>query len=324
MTTTPTTKTERIDALQCVKRLAEQDDILLLCHRDPDGDAVGSASALALALSALGKRVKIDVPEKKPKNLVFLRRDYPDFEPRFIAAIDVAAEDMLGEDAQKKYAGKIDLCIDHHPTNPCYARETFLVNYAAAGEGVYEVLKAMNVPITPDVATALFTALSSDTGGFRFANTTAQTHRYAADLMEAGADTETVRRQLFDSKSRGRIRVESDAMANARFYHDGKIVVISVTDAAMRENGVEEYELDGLPSEPLHIEGVVIAVTLKQREDGMIRVSMRSDSDEANVAAVCARFGGGGHVRASGCRLTDTLEHAEELLVAACEEELSR
>ncbi len=306
----------KIDARQCAARLLAHDRILLLCHRDPDGDTYGSAAALAAVLSGLGKQVRIFCPDSFPGNLSFLDREYPDFDPEYNVALDVASVTMLGDGALRERP--VHLCIDHHPTNPCYADETFLVNYAAAGEGVYEVIRAMGVPIDAFTATALYTALSSDTGGFRFANTTPQTHRYAADLMELGADVETIRVRLFESHSKGRVKVESDAMAGVRYYHGGDIAVISVSPADMAAAGADESELEGLAAEPLRIEGVHIGITMKGREDGSVRVSMRSDSDEYNVAKICALFNGGGHVRAAGCRLWDTLENAERRLIDAC------
>ncbi len=312
----------RIDLAQCAAFLKERDNFVLLCHRDPDGDTYGSAAALAQALLSMGKQVRLECPGVFPKNLSYLNRKYPDFAEEYAVAIDVASPNMLGDIGKRR--SRIDLCIDHHPTNPDYAALTWLVDYAATGEAVYELLKELGASISPEMATALFTALSSDTGGFRFANTTAQTHRYAADLLELGADAETVRRCLFESNSRGRVKIESNAMANARFYQNGEIAVISVSVADTAENGVDESELEGLASEPLRIDGVRIAITLKEREDGSVRVSMRSDSDEADVSAVCRRFHGGGHVRASGCRIWDTLENAEKMLVSACKEELAR
>ena len=216
----------------------------------------------------------------------------------------------------------MELNIDHHPTNPLFAKETFLCSYAAAGEAVYEVIREMGAPVSPFCATALFTALSSDTGGFRYANTTTQTLRYAADLMELGADTETIRVQLFESKSCGRIAVEAEALSHVRYYAGGRIAVIAVTTEMVERAGVDESELEGLASKPLTIIGVDIGITLKERADGSIRVSMRSN-DQADVSAVCRRFEGGGHIRAAGCRIWKPLAEAEAVLVNACLEELS-
>ena len=309
----------RIDCKTAAARLLAMDDITLLCHRDPDGDTYGSASALFDALLSLGKRVNIRCPDPFPANLSYLRREMPSCETRHYVAVDIAAPSMLGD--PKETRPSVELNIDHHPTNPLFAQETFLCDYAAAGEAVFEVIRAMGLTPSRFAATALFTALSSDTGGFRYANTTTQTLRYAADLMELGADTETIRVQLFESKSRGRIAVEAEALSHVHYYAGGRIAVISVTLDMVQRTGIDESELEGLASKPLTIQGVDIGVTLKEREDGSIRVSMRSN-DRADVSAVCRKFEGGGHVRAAGCRIRRPLAEAEALLAEACVEAL--
>ena len=306
----------KVDARRCAELFLQQDDIRILCHRDPDGDTFGSAMALYEALIGLGKRVYVECRSPFPPNLLFLLREMTAFEPKFTVAVDVAALSMIGDPPESRPA--VDLCIDHHPTNPLYAKETFLTHYAAAGEAIYEVLCEMGVAITPYIATALFVAISSDTGGFRYSNTTPKTLRIAAELMDAGADFNRIRVALFESKSRGQVQVESAALSAARYYANGRIAVISVTLDMLDRANADESELEGIAAKPLTILGVDIGVTLKERDDGSVRVSMRS-TDKADVSQVCRRFEGGGHVRAAGCRVWDNLENAERTLVTACE-----
>ncbi|MFV0497999.1 MAG: DHH family phosphoesterase [Candidatus Fimivivens sp.] len=310
----------KIDAHRCAELLLQQDDICILCHRDPDGDTFGSAMALYDALTGLGKRAYIACRSPFPANLMFLTREAHAFEPKFTVAVDIASPAMIGDPPESR--PQVDLCIDHHPTNPLYAKETFLSDYAATGEAIYEVLCAMGVPITPYAATALFVAMSSDTGGFRYSNTTPKTLRIAADLMDKGADFNRIRVALFESKSREQVRVESTALSAVRYYAGGRIAVISVTLDMLKTAGANESELEGIAAKPLTIDGVDIGITLKERDDGSIRVSMRS-SHKANVAEICSAFEGGGHIRAAGCRIWDSLENAENILVAACEKALN-
>ncbi|HWP50315.1 MAG TPA: bifunctional oligoribonuclease/PAP phosphatase NrnA, partial [Clostridia bacterium] len=293
--------------------------IRILCHRDPDGDTYGSAMALYDALTGLGKRVYVECRSPFPANLLFLARETPAFAPKFTVAVDVAAPSMIGDPPESR--PEVDLCIDHHPTNPLYAKETFLVNYAATGEAIYEILCEMGIEITPYTATALFVAMSSDTGGFRYSNTTPKTLRIAADLMDKGADFNRIRVALFESKSRGQVQVESDALSSVRYYAGGRIAVIVITLAMLEKADADESELEGIASKPLAIDGVDIGITLKEREDGSVRVSMRS-TDKANVSQICQQFEGGGHIRAAGCRLWDSLADTEATLVAACEKAL--
>lgn len=309
----------KVDARRCAELFLQQDDICILCHRDPDGDTFGSAMALYDALMNLGKRAFVTCRSPFPANLLFLSREMAAFEPKFTVAIDVAAPSMIGDPPESRPA--VDLCIDHHPTNPLYAKETYLPDYAATGEAVYEVLCEMGVLITPYIATALFVAISSDTGGFRYSNTSPKTLRIAAELMDAGADFNRIRVALFESKSRGQVQVESSALSAARYYAGGRIAVVWVTLDMLSRAKADESELEGIAALPLTIAGVDIGVTLKERDDGSVRVSMRS-TDKADVSEICRRFEGGGHVRAAGCRVWDSLASAEQKLVAACEKAL--
>ena len=310
----------KIDAKRCAELLLQQDNIKIICHRDPDGDTFGSSMALFTALTAMGKRVRVECSSEFPDTLSFLKKEMPEsFEPDYIVAVDVAAPKMILDPPEAR--PRVDLCIDHHGTNPLYADYTYLVDYGSAGEAVYDVLTEMGADITPYIATALFTAMSSDTGGFRYSSTTSRTMRVAAELMDKGADFNGVRVALFESKTRGQIQVESLALANAHYYADGRIAVISVTIPMLEAAGIDESELEGLASKTIEIMGVDIGITLKERGNGSIRVSVRS-TECADSSAVCREFEGGGHIRASGCRIWDTIENAERRLVEVCLKQL--
>ena len=309
-----------IDSKTAAKRLLENDDIEIFCHRDPDGDTLGSAMALFHTLTDMGKRVTVSCNSPYPQNLQFLVREMPaPFTPSFKVAVDVASPNMLGDiDFRPEH---IDLCIDHHPTNPDYATETLLCDYAATGEAIFDVIRDIGTAVTPESATAMFTALSADTGGFRYANTSSRTLKVAAALMDAGADFNTVRDTLFESKSKGQIFVEALAMAGIRYHANSRIAVIAISLDMIKQADIDESELEGLAAMPLQIRGVDIGITLKERNDGSVRISLRSN-DFADVSSVCRKFDGGGHVRAAGCRLWADLEDAHNIIVSACEEAL--
>ena len=131
----------KVDAKRCAELLLQQNNICILCHRDPDGDTYGSAMALYDALNGLGKRAYVECRSPYPSNLLFLHKDMTPFTPAFYVALDVAAPSMIGDPPESR--PEVDLCIDHHPTNPLYAKETYLADYASTGEAVYEVLCAM-------------------------------------------------------------------------------------------------------------------------------------------------------------------------------------
>lgn len=302
----------KINAKETAKILLVEDFIELICHRDPDGDAYGSAMALFDVLVTLGKTVKVSCSSPFPDYLPFLAREFEDFEEKFSVAVDVASTNMLGDGAiQEK---RIHLCIDHHPSNPCYADKTFLAPYAAAGEAVFEVIKEMGVPISPFAATAMLTAISADTGSFRYSNTSTQTLRYAAELFDLGADTQSVRVSLFESKGKAQLAVESSALLNTKYYENDRIAVVSVPVALLNKFDALETSLESLPAIAIAIEGVDVGLTLKEREDGTVRISVRTNAN-ADASAIAQEFSGGGHIRASGCRFRGTLEDAEVKLV---------
>ena len=157
----------KIDAKKCAELLMQQDNIKILCHRDPDGDTFGSSMALYSALTAMGKRATVECSSEFPASISFLKKDMPEaFEPDYIVAVDIAAPKMILDPPEAR--PHVDLCIDHHGTNPLYADHTYLVEYGSAGEAMFDVLTEMGAEITPYIATALFTAMTSDTGGFRY------------------------------------------------------------------------------------------------------------------------------------------------------------
>ena len=241
------------------------------------------------------------------------------FEPKFTVTVDTASIKLLGDGEIRNT--HVNLCIDHHPSNNFYADETFLPDCAAAGEAVLEVLNELSCVITPTMATALLTALSSDTGSFKYSNTTAQTLQYGADLLRAGADKDLVRVNLYESKSRAQVLVESAALAGCEFFSQDRLAVVTVPLALLEKFGADESELEGLAAKPIEINGVDIAITIKERADGSVRVSVRT-SEKANACAICEVFEGGGHLRAAGCRLYGTVEECKQKLIAEASKQL--
>ena len=211
----------RIDLNETAKVLEDSDDILLLCHSHPDGDTLGSASALARALIAEGKRVRVECGDKIPKDFAFMfdGMESFDFEPKFIAAIDIADTKLLGKDFEGKYADRVDLCIDHHGSNMLYADKVWLEpDSASTAEMIYLLLAARGDEITPDIASCLFTGVTTDTGCFRFSNTTVRTYEIAAKLAELGADTYNIIQVFFETKTKTYAALERLALDSMRMY----------------------------------------------------------------------------------------------------------
>ncbi|MBR2459608.1 MAG: DHH family phosphoesterase [Clostridia bacterium] len=300
----------RLDAAASL--IAEKRSILILTHIHPDGDTLGSAFGLKWALEGFC-RAEIICADTIPDRLKFitdgqtdLREErLGDFSPEMIMSVDVAELHLMGTYGGN-YSGAIDLKLDHHRDGAEYARYNYVdSSAAAAGEIIYRLIRELEAlgaaKLTPKCATALFAAVSSDTGSFRFTNTNAESMRIAASLMEAGADTEDVNRRLYESKSANEIVAQKLTLNGMNVCRGGSVVVFSITNKMKKENGLADDDFGGVIDIIRAIDGVDLAVTIRQMDDDpeKFRISMRSSGD-IYANRLCAMFEGGGHARAAG------------------------
>lgn len=312
---------QMISASAAASFLERSDKFVILTHASPDGDTLGSAYALADALCALNKRVFVVCPDKIPEKFGYLIKEYEAFEPETVVAVDIADEKLLGS-LYDRYSGRAALCIDHHSSNTKYTEMLYLeADAAAACECIYNVINELGTKITPYMASCLYTGIATDTGCFKFSNTTPRSHRYAAELIEKGADYGEINRVMFEVKSRGRIAMERKVLENIEFYYGGRCAVITVTRDMIKETGCPLGDLDGVTAMSRQIEGVQIGVTIKEKPDGKYKVSLRT-FEPYNAADICAVFGGGGHIRAAGCEFSCDIESAKRQLLSAIGEVL--
>lgn len=314
----------RIDLRETAEILQKSDNILLLCHAHPDGDTLGSASALAHALSATGKKIRVECSDPIPGDFGFMFEglENKDFEPELITAVDVADIKLLGKDSEGKYQGKIDLCIDHHGSNMMYADKVCLEpDSASAAEMMYLLLREMNCEITPQIASCLFTGVTTDTGCMRFSNTTARTFEIAAELAKLGADTYNIIQTFFETKTKTFAALERLALDSMRFYFSDRCAVICVTQDMYKRSGSDESEVDRLSNLPRQIEGVLVGVTMRELKDGNFKASVRTHGD-IDASAICKRLGGGGHLGAAGCTLYGTKQQAVNSLLKEIQAEI--
>lgn len=311
-----------INIKQAAGLLLDHDNILILSHRKPDGDTLGCGFGLLHALLAAGKKARVECADPFPaKYHYFLGEDGQyipaEFEPEFIVAVDVASTSLLG--ALESVYTSIDLCIDHHKSNELFAKATLLdANSASCAEVIYHLLVEMGVKIGTISANALYTGISTDTGCFKFRNTTASTHRTAAELIQLGADNAAINKAMFDTKSRGRVQVEMLAIQSMTFAFDGKCAVITLPADVAEKHNVSEDDLDGISALPRQIDGVLAGLTIRARADGTYRISFRCDQP-VDASAIASEFGGGGHKGAAGCTMTGALEDVQALLLGAVE-----
>lgn len=314
----------RIDLRETANILQSFDKILLLCHSHPDGDTLGSATALAHALSAKGKKIRVECSDPIPKDFGFMFEGLAndDFEPELIAAIDVADIKLLGRDSEGKYQGRIDLCIDHHGSNLMYADKVCLdPESASAAEMIFLLLKELEAEITPQIASCLFTGVTTDTGCMRFSNTTPRTFEIAAELAKLGADTYNIIQTFFETKTKTYAALERLALEGMRFYFSDRCAVICVTQDMYKRSGSDESETDRLANLPRQIEGVLVGVSMRELKDGSFKASVRTHGD-IDASAICKRLGGGGHMGAAGCTLYGTKQQAINSLLKEIQAEI--
>jgi len=300
-----------------VSMLKNADKILVLTHRNPDGDTLGSGFALTRALRQLGKRARLlnaDPINEKYAHL-YEGLDDDSFEEEFIVSVDVAEKKLLGDAFMEKYADRVDLSIDHHGAGKLFAKKTYVEpESASACEILYEIIKALGVKIDKGIADCIYTGCSTDTGCFKYSNVTARTHRIAAELIEYGADHSRINEKMFDTKSMNSIMLERMCYETLESFADGKIAVITVTKEMLSKSGTDKSALDAIKPITRQIEGVEIGLTVKEEDNGAAGISIRT-SENYDASLICAHFGGGGHIRAGGCEIKDTTENAKAKVV---------
>lgn len=302
--------------------LREHDNYEILTHNYPDGDTLGSGFALCLALQQLGKNARV-ITAKLPEKFRYLTEGVreQEFSAEYVISTDVAADSLLAPDMQK-YLGKIDICIDHHGSNSISAKEKFVDKYAAANcEIIYKLLMRMGITFTKQIVNCLYTGVSTDTGCFRYTNTTADTFRIAASLVELGCDSAYINKVMFETKSKEKIKLEREVYDTITYCADGRCALVWVTLDMLRNLNISDDEVEGLASIPRQIEGVLIGITMKEKEGGFFKVSVRTNGD-IDAAEFCSRFDGGGHRAAAGCSISGALDEVRSQLIRAAEETL--
>ena len=298
--------------------------VVVLSHVRPDGDAFGSQLALALSLRELGKQVTVWAEEGLLEKYSFMPGGQmlvpPPAEPQtfdLAVALDTAVQNRLGL-ALDAVRADTWINIDHHPTNPRYGDLVYIDATApATGQILFELLSAADLPMNVDIAENLFVAISTDTGSFQYPNTTARTFEIGAELLKCGVNVGRVSQLLYENYPRRRIELLRELLGTMRFEADGRVASFSLSLATAKRLGALPEDNEGLIDHIRAVEGVVVAVFFEELLEGKVRVSMRSKSEAADVAAICQRFGGGGHKLAAGARVRGTLAEVEQRVMTA-------
>lgn len=315
------------------KSLREIADILLKAHSVilaghvmPDGDSVGSTAALGLMLEHLGKRVTLVSNDPIPSTYTFLPGSdkfvigqVPTGEYDLFVVLDCSVPERTGESLRVLLdkPGPAVLNLDHHASTPPYGDYNYIDPKASAvGEIVFDLGELLGVPLSLDIATCLYTAISTDTGSFRYDNTTAGTHRRVARLIECGLSPSEVSTLIYDEKPLSSLRLLHAVLGTLKVSPCGTVAWMRMTRRMEREAGATDDEAEGLINYARVIEGVEIALFFRETGPDRYKVGFRSKR-AVDVSKLAQLFGGGGHPRASGCSVEGPYEEVEQRLVDA-------
>ena len=302
------------------------DNVLILTHIRPDGDTVGSAAGLCIALRQLGKTAYVlrdDGTSRLFTPYLEGLTAEDGWQPDTVVAVDIAAGSMFHE-AALPYLSRVDLAIDHHPSQEFYARRTCLDgSRASCGEIVCDIVREWG-PISREAALPLYVAVSTDCGCFVYSNTDAACHRTAAELMATGIDFYGANRRHFRTKSFKRLKLESMLTEGMALYDGGEIAVVTLTLDMMSALNAAEEDVDNISAFVGQVEGVKTGVTIRQLTPTRCKISLRTDPGDLNASDICALLGGGGHAAAAGATVDGTPEEAGAAILAAIREIQSR
>ena len=302
--TTP--KTEICDAIHARRRF------LITSHARPDGDSIGSQLAMAYALEALGKEVRIVNADPAPEHYM----EFPGVD-RIEIARGVAEQDAdalivmesgdLARTGVSGLEGRFTINIDHHPGNTNYGSINWVDESAAAcGEMVFDLIEALGVPLTIEIATHVYLAILTDTGSFHYSHITPWTFEICRRTVEAGVNPAAMARRVFDNNSFGKLKLIGALLDEMNLLDGGRLAAMYLNDDIMKATGTTYNDTEGLINLPLTAREIQAVVFFKLGADGDIHVSMRSKYD-VDIRAVAARHGGGGHKNAAGFKLAGPL-----------------
>lgn len=327
--------TERLsynEQLDAVKRFVEMgDDFLVVSHVNPDGDAISSTVAVGWLLDSLGKSFTMMNEEGCPRKFSYLWgakkiRDLSEADDnrryKYVIAVDCADYSRFGQ-VSTLFAEDVQIAnIDHHQTNDYYGDVQLIRSDAAAtAEILYDLLDHFGITWNEDIATCIYTGLLTDTGGFRFSNTTSRVMQLASRLLEFGVKATDLTEHLLERLSKAHIRLLKKALATLSFNDDETVCWLSVRSADMKEAKASNEDLEGLVQYPRNIEGVEVGILFKEVGDDVYKISLRSGG-RVDVSAVAQKFGGGGHMRAAGCTIEGKLEEIIRSVVSEVEKSL--
>ncbi len=308
--------------------LQAEDDFLVVSHYSPDGDAIGSMAAVGWMLTSLSKRFHLYNDSGMPERFSWLplpaplEDTLPNTKPRWIVVLDCGEPKRVGQHLLKRLDSSKVINIDHHQGNPLFGQLNWVdTQMSSTGEMVAGIAQHLGIPLSGEMGEALYLALVSDTGWFSYGNTSPQTMELAADIIRQGLRPDLFAPKLMYNWTVNKVHLVGQALAHARFYAKGRIGLVTASSQDFDQTGATGSDTEGLVDMIRNVRTVVAAASLRQEEPRKIKFSLRSTGD-VDIRQVALRFGGGGHINASGGVINATLESAERQLVAAIQETL--
>lgn len=304
-----------------IEKIVKSKNIYIVSHVAPDGDNIGSCLSLALALKKIEKEVFILKVDETPSDFLFLPgidmiKDYEEGkEIDVLIAVDASDVDRLGKNKQLIESAKTIINIDHHISNTNFGNINIVdSNASATGELIYKIINEMKIDINEDIATCIYTAISTDTGSFMYDNTTAETHEIASSLIKYGADKENININIYQNRSLSRTKLFIKSLNNLDMFFDNQVAIIKVTQNMLKETNTTMEDTEGIISFVRDIGTVEVAILMKEINDNETKISMRSKRF-INVAKLTSLFNGGGHKKAAGCTINKPIIEVDKLIL---------
>ncbi len=310
--------------VQMKEIILAQQQIMIISHSNPDGDTLGSQLALADAVNQFGIDAVLINKDELSVKYSFLNKyeqvrplEDNEITPKVIVFVDCASMERSGYAANdKRFCDRIIINIDHHLSNQLYGALNYVQDSAAANvQVIVKLLQVMEAKITPAIATALYLGLSTDTGSFLFDSVSANTHRLAAELIDAGADTDQVRMNIYESTSVAKFRLLKHIYEHTTLEYNGVLSWSQFSHELLMETKADSADIDGVINNIKNIDGVEIAILFRELDENKVKISFRS-KNWADVNQLAAHFGGGGHIRAAGCTILAPLEEVKTQVLA--------
>jgi phosphoesterase RecJ-like protein len=317
MTTTSPELQRIVDAVRTRRRF------VLSSHSRPDGDSIGSQLAMAYALREMGKEATVVNADPAPPPMMAFPgvpdiRLAPSVEGEFDAAIIMECGDLkrTGVSGLERF---LVINIDHHPGNSAFgAINWFDASAAACAEMVFDVVRALGVPLTKEIATHVYLAILTDTGSFHYSSISPRTFDICRECLEAGVDPVLVARNVYDSNNMGRLKLFGAVLGAMQIDQTGRIAIVYVDHEMARAAGGTYEDTEGLVNLPLTVKEIEAVVFFKQEKGDEYRVSLRSKGD-VDIGSIAKEYGGGGHKNASGCTIAGPIEELQKTLVEKIE-----